>query len=144
MALLKILSQKTPLQPDDESRVWEAYREIERLLSSADAEDDPTATAWWRDFVASGLYWTDRDAFWSNDGDVFVNDHGEFFELFKGRGDYAFIKLPENQFPSFQRLIEAGGIRMLSDAVEVGEVTHKIPGRILTSLPSSGRPPRSL
>jgi len=125
--LLKELSQKTPLSSEDEPKVWEVYREIERRLSENSSEDDPTETTWWQDFANSGLYWTDRGEFWKNEDDVYVNDQEEYYDLFKGQDGCAFLKLPENQFPSFRRLIEAGGLRMLSEAVRVAEVAPHYP-----------------
>jgi hypothetical protein len=123
--LLKELSQKTPLPTEDEPKVWEVYRELERLLSASD--DDPTETSWWQDFIDSGLYWIDKGEFWKNEDDVYINDQDEYYDLFKGQDGFAFLKLPENRFPSFRHLIEAGGLQFLSEAVHVAEVLPHYP-----------------
>lgn len=125
--LLKELSQKTPFADEDEAKVWEVYRELERRLSDSDGDEDPRDSSWWQDFANSGLYWTDRREFWNNEDDVYVNDQDEYYDLFKGQEECAFLKLPENRFPSFYRLIEAGGLRKLSEAVRVSEVVPHYP-----------------
>ena len=127
VALLKELSSAGSLASDDVRKVWEVYRELDRQLSIKDAEDAPTRTSWWRAFVDSGLYWTDRAEFWQNEGDVYINDHEDYYELFKGKGDFAFLMLPENQYPSFMNLIEAGKLPMLSQAVQECEITPRQP-----------------
>jgi len=125
--LLKELSQTKPLPDEDEAKVWEVYRELERRLSKSESDEDPRESSWWNDFASSGLYWTDRREFWNNEGDVYVNDQDEHYELFSGQDGCAFLKLPENQFPSFRHLIEAGGLRKLSEAVRVAEVVPNYP-----------------
>jgi hypothetical protein len=120
--LLKGLSQKTLIPGEDEPKVWEVYKELERQLSETTGDEDPTESSWWRDFINSGLYWTDKCEFWINKGNVYINDQDEYYELFKGQDGCAFLKLPENQYPSFRRLIEASGLRMLSESVRVAEV----------------------
>lgn len=125
--LLKELSQRAPLPSEDEAKVWEVYRELERRLSGGENDEDPRDSAWWHDFASSALYWTDRQEFWQNEDDLYVNDHDEFYPLFQDQDGCAFLRLPENQFPSFRRLIEAGGLRKLSEAVRVAEVVPRQP-----------------
>ena len=125
--MLKELSQNTPLPDEDETKVWEVYRELERRLSESESDDDPRESSWWQDFTNSGLYWIDRREFWKNEADLYVNDQEEHYELFNGQEGCAFLKLPENQFPSFRRLIDAGGVQKLSEAVRVSEVVPRQP-----------------
>jgi hypothetical protein len=121
--LLKELSQKPSLTDDDECRVWEAYRELERRLAQEQNDEGRPNAVWWNDFVTSGLYWTDRHQFWKDHQDVYVNDQEEYRDLFSSHGDCAYLKLPENQFPSFRHLIEAAGLRKMSESVRVMQVT---------------------
>lgn len=119
--LLKELSLKSPVQDGDEPKIWEVYRELERRLSDGETDDDPTESSWWLDFASSGLFWSDRNEFRKSRDDIYVNDHVEYYDLFNDHDDCAFLKLPENQFPSFRYLIRASGLHKLSDAVRVVE-----------------------
>jgi hypothetical protein len=125
--LLKEMRSAGELEAQGVQKVWEIYKEIERQLSAADSDYDPTSTSWWQEFAKSGLYWTDGAEFWHNEGDVYINDQEEYYQLFKGKGEFAVLVLPENQFPSFTHLIEAGKLRLLSEAVQVCEITPGFP-----------------
>jgi len=136
VALLKELSQTNSLDSNEVRKVWDIYLELEKNLKPGDNDDDPTEMTWWKDFVSSKLFWTDRDEFWHNEENVYINDDQEYYQLFKGKGDFAFLQLPENKYPSFSRLTNAANLQLLSRVVKVCEVRphQPHPNPKLTSL----------
>jgi hypothetical protein len=127
VALLKELSQTNPLDSNEVGKVWDIYLELEKNLKPGDNDEDPTEMIWWKDFISSKLFWTDREEFRNNKDNLYINDQKEYYELFKGKGSYAFLALPENQFPDFRHLINAGKLQMLSESVKVCEVMPRQP-----------------
>jgi len=58
--------------------------------------------------------------FWSNDGDILINDNPELYNLFRGKEDIAFLLLPEDWHPQRIRFfIESTELRYLSKSVKI-------------------------
>src|SRR5262249_39663775 len=92
-------------------------------------EEQISDQSWWKELVGGWVFWTDRDEFWANEGDLFVNDREDLYELFKGCTEVAFLKLPSNQYPHISRFLKAAGIPLLSEAVTVEPtVTDRLHG----------------
>jgi hypothetical protein len=126
-ALLAEMAKKDALTPGQESVLWPVYRELDRCLG--EEAEQITDQSWWKELVGGWVFWTDRDEFRANQGDLFVNDQEDLYELFKGCPDVAFLKLPSNQYPHISRFLKAAGIPLLSEAVTVEPaVTDRLRG----------------
>jgi hypothetical protein len=129
-ALLTELGDENSLTPKKEKIIWAVYRELDRCLG--EGADRITDQSWWKEFINSQVFWTDKGEFWANDDNLFVNDTGELYDLFRGQPGIAFLKLPANQHPHISRFLKAARIALLSEAVVVEPVVtnqlHDHPG----------------
>lgn len=112
------LSQKEEIDKNGEKIILKIYKELNEHLNPEKVEIPISEEEWWEDFIEGYIFWTDKEKFWRNDGDVFVNDDQGLYDLFKDNHTIAFLKLPKNYHPKIQYFIEAVGISYLSKAVQ--------------------------
>lgn len=101
----------------DEGIILAVYRELEYHLDPENTDNLVSNEDWWNEFVHSGVIWIDKNEFWENENDVYVNDSSEFYELFKENQHIAFIKIPKESYPKLLRLLNAFGISPVSRAM---------------------------
>jgi len=97
-ALLSI-SEKGEVSDEDRKIILRIYEELNRNLDPDKTENPISQESWWDDFIKEPIFFTNKGEFWSNDGDIFINDDNEFYELFKGEEDISFLWLPEGYHP---------------------------------------------
>lgn len=121
------LSQKEKVDKKDEKIIWKIYEELSYHLNPENNERLISEEDWWDDFVSEPIFWTDKEEFWKNDNDIFVNDSQELYELFKDNTQIAFLKLPENDYPKIQYFIDAVDLSYLSKAARTILATEEKP-----------------
>lgn len=121
------LSQKKNIDKEDLELILEIYKKFNNHLNPENNEHLISEEDWWNDFISKPIFWTDKEEFWKNDNDVFVDDNQELYKLFKDNPKIAFLKLPKNYHPKIQYFIEAVRISYLSKAVTIELATGETP-----------------
>jgi hypothetical protein len=113
------LSQKDVVHKDDEKIILRIYRELNNHLRTEIEERSINEEEWWSNFVNQPIFWTDKNEFWYNEDDVFVNDNRELYELFKSEPRIAFIKIKEDDYPKIQYFLKAVGVSYISKVISI-------------------------
>ena len=121
------LSRKGKVDGADEKIIWKIYKKLNEHLNPEKNEHLISEEGWWNDFISKPIFWTDKEEFWYNDNNVFVNDDPELYRLFKDNPKISFLKLPNNDYPKIQYFIEAVHISYLSKAVKIELATEETP-----------------
>ena len=106
------LSKKKTIEKNDEDIIFKIYKKLNDVKEIYKEK-------WWNDFIKKPIFWTHRNKFRENDGNIFVNDDPDLYELFKNDRRIAFLKLPENYYLKLENFIKATGIKYLSKAVKI-------------------------
>ena len=117
------LSKKDKISSDDEKVILKIYQELNYNLDPENADPPISEENWWKEFISKPVFWTDKDEFWYNYNNIFINDSEEFYALFKENPNVAFLKLPRNYHPKLQYFIRSSGIRFLSNALQTNLIT---------------------
>lgn len=112
------LTQKEKVENEDEKIIMEIYKELNNHLNPENNEHLISEEEWWNDFINEPIFWTDKEEFWKNDDDVFVNDNQELYEMFKDSPQIAFLEIPKNYYPKLQHFIEATGLLYITKAIK--------------------------
>ncbi|MDA0525417.1 sacsin N-terminal ATP-binding-like domain-containing protein [Methanococcoides alaskense] len=80
---------------------------------------------WWNEYDLENQYilWTNKNCFWKNDADVFINDDDTIFSLFEDKENLAFLKIPNDSYPKFQYFIKTFNIQYASKSVQTELLT---------------------
>jgi len=114
------ISEKNEITEKDKLLVLKIYEELNYYLDPSNVEKPLSVEDWWNEFVDKPIYLTERNEFWRNEGDVFINDRKELYDLFKEEQNIAFLLLPKGYHPDrIKFFIKAMGIRYLSSVTEV-------------------------
>lgn len=114
------ISEKTEISDEDKKVIVRIYEELNRNLNPDKVENPISEEDWWEDFTQKSIFLTDRDEFWSNNGDIFISDNNELYELFKDEESLGFLWLPEGYHPDkIKFFIKACKLRYLSESVEI-------------------------
>ena len=97
----------------------QAARRVYAELESALRRSDPAGAgpSWACELRDKGLLWTNWQDFRGETGEVLVNDLPDVARLFAERPPVAFLDVEPANVPKHARLIEACGLRRLSEAV---------------------------
>ncbi len=90
------------------------YKELNAALKQNPAN---IYAPWWKNFAGKGLLWVDKEQFWRNDGDVFVNDDPTLYELFADREGIAFLAIDRTEIRDLEDFIKSAKILRLSETV---------------------------
>jgi hypothetical protein len=121
------ITQKGKVEENDEKIILKIYKELDYYLNAENNEHLISEEEWWADFIRRAIFWTDKEEFWKNDNDVFVNDNQELYKLFKDNPKISFLKLPKNYHPQIQHFIKEAHISYLSKAVKMELVSKERP-----------------
>jgi len=114
------ISEKSVVSSEDKKIVIRIYEELNRNLNPDKIENPISEEDWWNDFIEKSIFLTDKGEFRSNDGDIFINDTNELYELFKDEEDIGFLWLPDGYHPDkIKFFIKACNLRYLSESVEI-------------------------
>lgn len=113
------LSKKEMIEQKDDKIILRIYNELNNYLNLEDNEHLISEEDWWKDFINRPIFWVDKNKFWKNNRNLFVNDNPELYELFKDKPDIAFLKLPENYYPKIKHFIEAAGLQYITKVVKI-------------------------
>ncbi|MGC8657114.1 MAG: sacsin N-terminal ATP-binding-like domain-containing protein, partial [Thermoplasmata archaeon] len=76
---------------------------------------------WWNNLTKedaiikeSAIIFVNKNKFWKNNENIFVNDDDELYDLFKDKEKIAFFNIPENNYHKFKYFIEATNIKYIS------------------------------
>ena len=117
--VLEDLSLKKEITREDEQIILKIYKELNRNLNPDNVEKLISKGDWWSGFIKKSIFFTENKGFRRNDGDIFINDNPELYDLFKDHDSIAFLKLPKNYYPKIKYFIEAAGILYLSKEVDI-------------------------
>jgi len=118
--VLHSISKKNHISDEDKRIIIRIYEELNRNLNPDKVENPISNENWWNDFVKKPIFLTDKGEFWSNDGDIFINDNNELYKLFKGEEDIGFLWLQDGTHPDeIKFFIDACCLRYLSKSVEI-------------------------
>lgn len=115
--VLMELSKKEIIGNNDEKIILKIYSELNSHLDPEKNEHLISGEDWWQDFVSKPIFWTDK-GFWKNNGNVFVNNNPEFYNLFKNNPEIAFLRVPNNYYPKIHHFLDAANILSLTRVVE--------------------------
>lgn len=91
------------------------YRELANAIRAADDDEPPG----WLNRLQNGLLlYATRNEWWRNDDDVFVDDEPELTQLFEAEASVAFLAVSPDSVTLLRPLLDALGIRPLSDVIE--------------------------
>ena len=117
------LSGKEEITDKDKRLVLKIYKELNYHLNPKNVDKPISEEDWWREFVRKPVFLTEKREFWRNEGDVFINDNKELYNLFKDEEDIAFLLLPKGYHPDkIKFLTKATGILCLSSATEIAPI----------------------
>jgi len=112
--------RKSDISEEDKKVIVRIYKELNRNLNPDKLENLISQEDWWSNFIKKPIFFTDKGKFWSNDGDIFINDNSELYELFKDEEDIGFLWLPDGYHPDKIRFfIKACNLHYLSESVEI-------------------------
>lgn len=137
--VLVTISEKDKISKEDKKIIVKIYEELNRNLNPDKVEIPISHEDWWKDFIKKPIFPTNKFNFWSNNGNIFINDNNELYELFKGEEYIGFIWLPKSyNSDKIKYLITACGLRHLSENVEkkplIEETTEYSKDEKLTNL----------
>jgi len=114
------ISEKDEITEKDKHLVLKIYEELNYHLDPSNVEKPLSEESWWIEFVNKSIYLTEKNEFCRNEGNVFINDSEELYDLFSKERNIDFLSLPETYPPDKIRFfIMAAGIRCLSSAIEI-------------------------
>ncbi len=113
------LSQKEEITSEDGKIILKIYEELNYHLNPDNVEENISEEDWWKDFIKERIFFTENNRFMRNDGDIFINDNQELYNLFKDHDSIAFLKLPKNYYPKIKYFVEAAGTLYLSKEVDL-------------------------
>jgi len=118
--VLYSISEKNKISNEDKKIIIKIYEELNRNLNPDKVENPIFKEDWWNSFIQKRIFLTDKGEFWSNDGDIFINDNNELYELFKDEEYISFLWLPDGYHPDkIKFFIKACSIRYLSESVKI-------------------------
>jgi len=118
--VLVTISEKGEISNEDKKIIVRIYEELNHNLNPDKVENPISQEDWWNNFTKESIFRTNKDEFWSNDGDIFIKDNNELYELFKDEEDIAFLWLPGGYHPDkIKFFIKFCGLRYLSESVEI-------------------------
>ena len=112
------LSKNEKIAKEDEKVILKVYEELNAHLNPEDNEHLISEEDWWNDFIKERIFWTDKEEFWCNENDVFINDNEDLYKHFKNNPKSAYLKLGLNYHPKIQYFIEATNVSYLSKALK--------------------------
>ena len=126
--VLHSISKKNHISDEDKRIIIRIYEELNRNLNPDKVENPISNENWWNDFIKKPIFLTNKDEFWSNNGDnIFINDNNELYELFEDEKEIGFLWLPENYNPDkIKFFIKACNLRYLSESIEIKPLVEKI------------------
>ena len=120
------ISEKSEISNEDKKIIIGIYEELNRNLNPDKVEKPISKEYWWSDFIKKPIFLTNKGEFWSNNGDILINDNKELYELFKDEKDIGFLWLPENYNPDkIKFFIKACNLNYLSESIEVEPLVGK-------------------
>ncbi len=120
------ISKKSDVSSEDEKIIIRIYEELNRNLNPDKIENPISEEDWWNDFIEKSIFLINKGKFWSNDGNIFINDNNELYELFKDEKDIGFLWLPENYNPDkIKFFIKACNLNYLSESIEIVPLVEK-------------------
>ena len=119
------ISEKSEISNEDKKIIMRIYEELNRNLNPDKVENPISEEDWWSSFIQKPIFLTNEGEFCSNDGDIFINDNNDLYELFKEE-DIGFLWLPENYNPDkIKFFIKACNLRYLSESIEIEPLVEK-------------------
>ncbi len=114
------LSQKEKIISEDEPLILKIYEELNYHLNPDNVEENISEEDWWNEFIAKSIFFTENKEFRRNDGDIFINDNQERYNLFKDDKNIAFLLLPQGYHPEkIKFFIVSTGLGYLSKTVRI-------------------------
>lgn len=118
--LVKVLQavEQSDMPPEEKGQA--ARTLYFELNAGLEEQQQPSASEneEWIATLRKGLWWTSKDDFWSDDGDLYVNDRPDLAKLFADTPELAFIGVEPSDLPKMRALIAVAGLRLLSGSVE--------------------------
>jgi Domain of unknown function (DUF3883) len=113
-SVLKELAKKTNPTSSELKTIFAIYHDLNEHIAKLDSASD---TTWLRELMNSCILWTNKREFRRNDGDVFINDNAELFNLFADSPIIAFLGVPEDDVPILAALAKYADIKPVSKVV---------------------------
>jgi len=126
--VLYSISEKSHISDEDKKIIIRIYEELNRNLNpDPDKIENPISKEdWWNDFIKKSIFLINKGDFWSNGGDIFINDNNELYELFKDEENIGFLWLPDGYHPDkIKFFIKACDLHYLSENVEIEPLVEK-------------------
>lgn len=119
--LVTISRKKEKVSDEDKDIdiIKKIYEELNRNLNPDKVDDIISKEDWWRDFTKKPVFLTDKNEFWSNNENIFINDNNAFYKIFKNEEGIAFLWLPDGYYPKISTFIDACGFCYLSKQVKI-------------------------
>ncbi|MGV9141661.1 MAG: protein NO VEIN domain-containing protein [Promethearchaeota archaeon] len=92
---LVTISEKDEISEQDRETIVEIYEELDYNLDPNKVAETIDKKDWWDDFIEKEIFLTNKNEFWANDGNVFIKNDSQLFELFSKNDDIAFLWLPK-------------------------------------------------
>ena len=120
------ISEKSNISDEDKEIIIKIYEELNHNLNPNKVENPIYEEDWWGDFITEPIFLIDKDEFWFNNGDIFINDDEELYNLFKDKGDIGFLWLPDGYNPDkIKFFIKACNLPYLSENIEIEPLVEK-------------------
>lgn len=116
--LLSEYADKGEVNDQEEKIIFKIYQKLNKYLKAKDRRGNINSIEWWKEFAEGPIFWTANNKFWSNDGDVFINDDDSLYNLFNNKEDFTFLKLPRNFYPKIKYFIMATNLSYLSKTIK--------------------------
>ena len=114
------ISEKNKISNEDKKVIIRIYEGLNRNLNPDKVENLISEEDWWNDFIEKPIFLTNKEEFWSNDGDIFINDNNELYQLFEDKEYIVFLWLPDGYHPDkIKFFIKACDLHYLSESVEI-------------------------
>ena len=114
------LSQKEKITSKDEQIILKIYEKLNYHLNPDNVEENISEEDWWNEFIRGRIFFTENKGFLCNDGDIFINDNQERYNLFKDDKSIAFLLLPQDYHPEkIKFFIASTGLGYLSKTVRI-------------------------
>ena len=121
------ISQKSNISDEDKEIIKRIYEELNRNLNPKKNEDPISEEDWWKNFIKKPIFFLNRGKFGFNNGNIFINDDKELYELFKDEEDIDFLWLPDNYHSDkIKFFIKSCGICYLSESIEIKPLLESI------------------
>ena len=113
------ISEKSKVSDEDKEIILKIYEELNHNLDPSKVENPISQEDWWDGFIKKSIFLTNKEEFWFNERDVFVNDDNELYDLFKDNEDIGFLWLPDGYHPDkIKFFIVACGLHYISERTE--------------------------